>query len=49
LAPPPQHPKANTLACERSIDEYRLAADSRHAATVMRKIDDVGLLNRPGA
>jgi hypothetical protein len=32
-----------------TVDEYGLTVDSRYPAPIVRKVDDIGLLNRPGA
>jgi hypothetical protein len=38
---------AHTFRRQRAIDEHRLAVDARYAAAIVRKVDNVGFLNRP--
>ena len=37
--------QAHVLRGQGAVDEHGLAVDSRHAATVVREIDDIGFLN----
>jgi hypothetical protein len=46
LPAPLDHSKAHPFPRQRTLDEYRLAVHPRDPAAIMRKIDDVGLLNR---
>ncbi len=41
-----EHAKAHPLRRQRALDEHGFALDPRDAATVVRQIDDIGLLNR---
>ena len=41
-----ENAKAHPLRRQRILDEHRFAIDARDAAAIVRKIDDIGFLNR---